>query len=274
MSEVAVYEGGRSLVSAADLRNQVNAIQQAMQAVMKEGTHYGKIPGTPKPTLYKAGSEVLLTMFHISVEPQVEDLSDGDHIRYRVKTIGKHQASGIVLGVGIGEASTAEEKYAWRRAVCDEEFAETDPTRRRMKFSRHNGKTDKTPQVRTNAADLANTVLKMAKKRAQIDLTLTVTAASDIFTQDVEDLPPELQQAAEDAPTLDPNVEADLMASLDEATDTEDLRTRLQKALAIAHQGGDVDAHKRIKAKGIELAGKLAAKAVQEPTEGGEPAAA
>jgi hypothetical protein len=35
---------------------------------------------------------------------------------------------------------------------------------------------------------LANTVLKMAKKRAQVDATLTVASLSEIFTQDIEDL--------------------------------------------------------------------------------------
>ena len=40
-------------------------------------------------------------------------------------------------------------------------------------------------------ADVYNTVLKMAKKRALVDATLTATAASDIFTQDVEDFGPE-----------------------------------------------------------------------------------
>ena len=37
-------------------------------------------------------------------------------------------------------------------------------------------------------ADVWNTVKKMAKKRAHVDVTLTVTAASDIFTQDIEDM--------------------------------------------------------------------------------------
>jgi hypothetical protein len=41
---------------------------------------------------------------------------------------------------------------------------------------------------------MANTVLKMAKKRAQIDLTLTATAASDVFTQDIEDMPDEIRE--------------------------------------------------------------------------------
>ena len=40
-----------------------------------------------------------------------------------------------------------------------------------------------------NPADYYNTVLKMAKKRAHVDAVLTATAASDIFTQDIEDMP-------------------------------------------------------------------------------------
>jgi len=40
-----------------------------------------------------------------------------------------------------------------------------------------------------NPADYYNTCLKMAKKRALVDATLTTTAASDIFTQDIEDDP-------------------------------------------------------------------------------------
>jgi hypothetical protein len=40
-----------------------------------------------------------------------------------------------------------------------------------------------------NPADYYNTVLKIGKKRAQVDGILTVTAASDIFTQDIEDDP-------------------------------------------------------------------------------------
>jgi hypothetical protein len=41
-----------------------------------------------------------------------------------------------------------------------------------------------------------NTCLKMAKKRALVDACLTVTAASDIFTQDIEDMPEVIPGAA------------------------------------------------------------------------------
>jgi len=194
----------RKQLTANDVRAQVNLIQEVMKAVMKKETHYGVIPGCKKPSLYKAGSEVLLTTFRIAVDPQIEDLSTDDEIRYRVRTVGTHQSSGVVVGVGVGECSSGEDKYKWRSAVCDEEWEGTPEDRRRIKYSKYQGKVQKRKQVRTDPSDVANTVLKMAKKRAQIDLTLTATAASDIFTQDWEDLPEEYREVAEDAaPTIE-----------------------------------------------------------------------
>lgn len=176
---------------------QVKTIQKIMSSLMQEGVHYGKIPGCDQNSLYKPGSETLLSAFKISVEPEVNEIRGGDHITYKVRAFGRHMTSGIVVGIGVGEASTAEDKYAWRAAVCDEEFEETPEDRRRIKWSKKkgfNGTPDtvvSVKQVRTNPADIANTVLKMAKKRAQVDMTLTSLAASDIFTQDLEDLPDE-----------------------------------------------------------------------------------
>lgn len=186
------------MMSAVQMRERINAVQDVMRNIMKPDTHYGTIPGTQKPTLYKAGSEVLLTTFHMGTRIEVSDLSTDDEIRYQVKVIGFHQPTGAVIGEGIGECSTSEDKYKWRSAICSEEFEHFPETRKRIKFSKKYGKIYQAKQVRTEPADLANTVLKMAKKRAQIDLTLTALGASDIFTQDIEDLPEELRQAADD----------------------------------------------------------------------------
>lgn len=178
----------RSLTPEA-VREHVNLIQHVMAAVMKKDTHFGVIPGCKLPSLYKAGSEVLLTTFRIAVSVRVEDLSTDDAIRYRVYTTGTHQLSGVVVGEGIGECSSDEAKYKWRTCYIQKEFDATPETRRRIKYSEYQGKVKERMEVRTDPADVANTILKMAKKRAQIDLTLTATAASDIFTQDIEDLP-------------------------------------------------------------------------------------
>src|SRR5690606_4613606 len=126
MGEVIQYEQ-HQVATAAEMQTHVQRIQQVMQAVMKKDTHYGTIPYTDKPTLYKAGSEVLLTAFRVAVDPEVQDLSDDEHVRFRVIARGVHQTSGVVIGAGVGECSSAEEKYCWRDAVCDEEYDDTDP---------------------------------------------------------------------------------------------------------------------------------------------------
>jgi hypothetical protein len=183
--------GGMAVV---DVTARVARIQGVMAALMKEGTHYGTIPGTPKPTLYQAGAELLCTTFRIAPAPRVEDLSTGDAIRYRVTMQAINQATAEVLGEGVGECSSDEEKYRWRRPVCDEEFEDTLPDQRREKWMRGKNGNYKAKQIRTSPADIANTVLKMAYKRALISMTRTVLACSDIFAQDLEDLPEELRE--------------------------------------------------------------------------------
>lgn len=188
-------------LSAGEIRAGVNLIQDVMRSVMKDGIHYGTIPGTPKPTLYKAGAEKILSTFRIAVEPIAEDLSTADECRYRVTVRASNQATSTYLGSGIGECSSSEEKYRWRAPVCDQEFNETPEDRRRKKWKKGKEGPYSIKQVRTEPADVANTILKMATKRAMIAVTLQVTAASDIFAQDIEDLPEELQReiAADEA---------------------------------------------------------------------------
>lgn len=182
--------GSRSL-TAADVRAHVNLMQDVMIEVMKDGTHFGTIPGTKSKSLYKAGAEKLMATFRLAAKPEVEDLSQNGEVAYRV-TVNLLSPNGSFVGAGIGECSSHEDKYAWRAAICDEEFDLTPENRRRVKFSKYQGKVEKKKQVRTNPADVANTILKMAKKRAQVDAVITATAASDIFTQDIEDLPEEV----------------------------------------------------------------------------------
>jgi hypothetical protein len=180
-SALAAQSQGRMAV--ADIISHVAMVQEVMRAVMKPEIHYGVIPGTgDKPTLYKQGAEVLCMAFRVADSYQVEDLSTADVVRYRVTCVGTHQTTGIVLGTGMGEASSAEEKYKWRKAF-DDEFNATPENLRRIKKGKYT-----TKQVRTEPADLANTILKMANKRAKIAMTINVTACGDMFGQDLEDM--------------------------------------------------------------------------------------
>jgi hypothetical protein len=169
-------------MAVADIISHVATVQEVMKAVMKKDVHYGVIPGTDKPTLLKPGAEVLCMAFRIADRYEIEDLSEGNTVRYRVTCVGSHQTMGTVLGSGMGEASSGEEKYKWRKA-WDDEFDATPENLRRIKKGKYT-----TKQVRTEPADLANTILKMANKRAKMAMVLNVTAASDCFTQDLEDM--------------------------------------------------------------------------------------
>lgn len=179
--------GARSL-TATDIRAQVNLIQDVMLEVMREGVHYGKIPGTNGKSLWKPGAEKLAATFRLAAKPRVEDLSGDGEIHYRV-FVSLVAKDGTFVGEGVGECSSREEKYSWRKTVHPKEYDSTPENRRRVKYDRSG---NETKQIRTNPWDVANTILKMAKKRAQVDAVITATAAGDIFTQDIEELPEEV----------------------------------------------------------------------------------
>lgn len=192
---MSTYQPGEHPLTAVEIRAHVNLIQEVMRAVMKQDTHYGIIPGCKKPSLWKPGAEVLFTTFRIAVDPVIEDLSTEEEARFRV-TARATSGHGSPLGSAVGEASSNEEKYNWREVVCHEEWESTAEDHRRTKWKRgQGGKSYGVQQVLTNIADVRNTVLKMASKRASVALALQVTAASDIFTQDIEDVPEEAREA-------------------------------------------------------------------------------
>lgn len=186
-------------LTANEVISRVKKIQEIVKHVMKEGEHYGVIPGCKKPSLYKSGAELLLMTFQVASKvDRVEDLSTPDEIRYRVTVAGIHQTTGAFLGDHVGECSSSEEKYKWRRPVCDQEFNDTPEDRRRVKWAIGKNNTPyQQKQIRTNPADVANTILSMGEKRGMVGMTRSVTGASSMFTDGVEDLPPEMVDGAE-----------------------------------------------------------------------------
>ena len=138
-TELAILEPPeeeRRPLTAVQIKAQVQLIQEVMGAVMQKDVHYGVIPGCEKPTLYKPGSEKLLSTFRIAVKPIETDLSTTEVVRYRVEARGTSMVDGRFLGSGIGECSSGEEKYAWRRVVCKEEWEATPADRRREKWAK------------------------------------------------------------------------------------------------------------------------------------------
>ena len=185
--------------SNESLQQRIKKMLEIQQNVMKKDIDYGVIPGCNKPSLFKPGSELLMVTFKVSDKPVIDDLCEDGIVRYRVRNDMYSIVTGEYLGYGIGECSSEEDKYKWRKSVCDEEWEETEIDRRREKwFKPYNKSAYQVKQVRTSPADVGNTVLKMAKKRSKIDGVLSVLAASRIYTQDIEDMSKEYQQMVAD----------------------------------------------------------------------------
>lgn len=169
MSNAAIMTvGDQRVESATTLQQRVAAVHAAYQGVMQPGVHYGVIPGTgSKPTLLKPGAEMLCTQFRLvpSYEVTRADLPGG-HREYGVTCTLTKLDTGQVWAQGVGLCTTMESKYRYRW--------------KGPKGNRHR-------EENQDIADTYNTVLKMAKKRALVDATLTATGCSDMFTQDVED---------------------------------------------------------------------------------------
>lgn len=159
-TEITTKNSSMDMIMDANLEKvtqQLQAIanfQTVVQNNLKSGQDFGVIPGTNKPTLLKPGAEKIQMLFGVTSEyEEIERIQDYDKgfFAYTIKcTLSKN---GQKITEGMGHCNTKEKKY-----------------------------------IKQDPFTLANTCLKMAKKRAQIDATLTIASLSEVFTQDMEDL--------------------------------------------------------------------------------------
>ncbi|WP_434642705.1 DUF3820 family protein [Thermoanaerobacterium thermosaccharolyticum] len=177
----------------AAMKQKLNLVQQFFKEVMINGQDYGVIPGTDKPTLLKSGAEKLCELYgYAPIIKNIDETTDQEsgYYRARVTVALIHKKTGEVIAEGVGEANTMESRYYWRWIPEWKLPAGIDKS---VPYSeeRTNKNGEKYRVYRLQNEDLWslwNTVLKMAKKRALIDATLSATRSSGIFTQDIEDL--------------------------------------------------------------------------------------
>jgi hypothetical protein len=234
-NEIAPVGSSGLMIGASSMQNvmaRVQLIHTVMEKVMIKDTHYGVVPGTNKPTLLKPGAEVLATTFQLAPTVTTEIERSEDAIRVTAHVSLHSVQSSLFLGEGVGECSTGEEKFKWRASVSDEEFNATPENLKRVAYKKGKGGSSYTvKQIRQNPDDMANTVLKMAKKRAFVDAILTVTGASDIFTQDVEDMdipntPKEDTSMFDGKPDITEPSDADIADVMPDAT-TKELTSKM-----------------------------------------------
>lgn len=225
--EVQVVNFDEMAMSTESVKKQVDMIQEIMKNVMKEGEHYGTIPGCgDKKALKKSGAEKLCNTFRFAPSFEIREKDfPGGHREYEIVTQLIHIPTDLFVGQGVGICSTMESKYRWRKAEracpvcgayaiikgsaqygggwlcwkkkdgCGAKFSAGDPQIESQQVGRVEN---------SDIADTYNTVLKMGKKRSLVDAILTATAASDIFMQDVEDGLPLGMDGSPPPPTQQP----------------------------------------------------------------------
>lgn len=145
-------------MTVAQAVQQYKIIQDIVGKVLVEGRDYGVIPGTRGgPSLWKPGAEKLCGIFGLAVTIIGIETNRQEHfLEYTVTVELVSRHTGAAVGQGIGSCNSGERKYK-----------------------------------NVPVADLQNTLLKMAKKRAQIDAVLSATGASGFFQdEDDSDLEP------------------------------------------------------------------------------------
>ncbi|MBT9143617.1 MAG: hypothetical protein DDT29_02025 [Dehalococcoidia bacterium] len=183
--EIATFE---------EVAAQTEKLGEFYQKLMVKDTDYGVIPGTKKPTLYKSGAELLRLWAGLiprfDVNDQGTDLERGIYnYRLTCKLFIHRGNEEIYVGEGVGSCSSLEGKYRWRWLYENQLPAGIDKESLVQKklSAKSGGSYTLYRMENSDPHDLGNTILKMAKKRSFIDATLTVTGASRIFTQDLEE---------------------------------------------------------------------------------------
>lgn len=220
-AEPAVIARGE--IGVADLLEQAAKIEQAMRQAMKPDVHYGVIPGTQKPTLLKPGAQKLCVLFRLAPSFRTDrDYHDDGHLTVSSTCTLTHIPTGLVVASGDGLCTTRESRYSSRTAKRKCPLCAVEQIRRSKnapKSGDYEGADPSDPPgwycwrkeggcganfrhddpriteqvegkvANPDVADQWNTVLKMANKRALVDAVINGTAASDVFTQDMEDAP-------------------------------------------------------------------------------------
>lgn len=201
-----------ALMPVMDITMALNRREQItlfVKQIMKNGVDYGVIPGTgDKPALLKAGAEKLTTLFGLTkkftIIDRVEDWTGAEHdsepFFYYVYRCSLYRGD-LLIAEADGSCNSHETKYRYRKGEricpkcgqanirkskqgggwycwaklggCGATFQAGDKTIEGQEVGRI---------LNPDIADQANTILKMAQKRALVAATLLGTSASEYFS--------------------------------------------------------------------------------------------
>lgn len=273
----------RTMVAA--VKNRLAAVRELMKSELVEDRDYGVIPGTTKKVLLLPGAEKIALMFQFAptYEISITDLPGGHRECNAVCTL-THAATGRIIGQLAGSSSTMEAKHRYRGAsgkVCPKCGAMScKPSKKEFgggywcdakaggcgeRFKPNTAECTAldalptTKQENLDPADQWNTVKKVAQKRAYVGAVKCASAASEVFTADLEDGPPVDGDDEARPPVLPPQRKSTVPASAEPAPAQPSAGAKIsepqaKRLFAISSQAGvsQEDLHAHLKTYGIE----------------------
>lgn len=250
--------------SIKHMLERVNLVQEVLAHVMKKDIHYGaSFPGDTKLNLLKPGADALGVAFQFYPEFEVKEIDHNNgHREYRTDCRIKLQSDGRLIAMGVGTCSTLESKYRYRNAAlkcpaCGKEaiikgkifddgtgggwYCFDKKGGCKAKYKDGDPKIEKQERGKIenpDPADVWNTCLKISKKRAFVDASITATGASDMFTQDAEDIAENLDaQKKKDAKENPEKAEADRAHAAAEAPQVAPAEAKVPAPVAAEAEG-------------------------------------
>lgn len=191
-NELVMQNHAISLIDSVDISTiqgtmqKIATFQAVIQQNLKSNHDFGVVAGVgSKPTLLKPGGEKICMMFGLNPEYDfLEKTEDYKEMFFTYNIKCTLYRNGSPVSQGVGNCNSKENKYAYINS--DTVPDNIDPSMCEKKVDKYGRVKYKIPNPKI--ADLVNTILKMAKKRAFIDAVLQVASLSDVFTQDLEDM--------------------------------------------------------------------------------------
>lgn len=151
-NEMIIYETPKTEIQLK--RNNYNVTIGSYECQLVRDVDFGKVPKAKTPSLWKSGAEKILLGYGLYYDTIITD-SYKDYQKglfyYEVKAVAYDQ-EGRIVRTGVGCCNTQESGFGM-----------------------------------AGAFNSANNALKKAKKRAVVDLALTLGSLSNCFTQDLDD---------------------------------------------------------------------------------------
>ena len=151
-NEITIYEPPKTQLKL--YRNNYNVQIGNYNCELVRDVDFGKVPKAKTPSLFKSGAEKVLLGYGLYYDTEItdshKDFANG--VFYYEVVAKAYDQNGKVVRTGVGCCNTNESSFGM-----------------------------------AGGYNSANNCLKKAKKRAVVDLALTLGALSNCFTQDIED---------------------------------------------------------------------------------------